>query len=135
MVNLKGVFLSESPNWRAPQALYGKLDAEFHFDDDPCPYFGAEDAGDGLLRPWGKRVYVNPPYGAGVSRWFEKGLSELRNGTEIVVFLLPARTDTAWFHDYALPNAKEIRFIRGRIHFSEEGPAQFPSILIVMEAP
>lgn len=135
MANLKGVFLSKSPDWRTPENLYESLDAEFHFDDDPCPHFGAEDAPDGLLRPWGERVYVNPPYGREVWRWFDKALGELKNGTEVVVFLLPARTDTAWFHDYALPNAKEIRFIRGRLHFSEKGPAPFPSMLVILEAP
>lgn len=104
------------------------LDAEFHFTDDPCPAGGT----GGLERPWGSRVFLNPPYGRRVDTWLHKALAELESGTEVVVALLPARTDTVWFHDLVLGRAAEVRFIRGRLYFDDgSGRAPFPSMLVV----
>jgi hypothetical protein len=101
---------------------------EFHFDDDPCPLGGF----DGLMKEWGKRVYMNPPYGRRIKEWFEKGILEMDSGrTELIVWLLPARTDTRWFHDLVLPKAREIRLLRGRLYFNDGGPAPFPSMIVV----
>jgi site-specific DNA-methyltransferase (adenine-specific) len=74
---------------------------------------------------------MNPPYGREISLWVRKAYeSSLEAGT-VVVCLLPARTDTAWWHDYVIAYAKKIRFIRGRLRFSGKGPAPFPSALVV----
>jgi site-specific DNA-methyltransferase (adenine-specific) len=107
------------------------LDAEFHFDYDPCPLDGT---GDGLLplfSEWkGKRVFCNPPYGSGLGEWLKRGLE-----ADVAIFLVPARTDTKWFHDIAMPNAREIRFLRGRLKFGNATTgAPFPSMLIVFDA-
>jgi site-specific DNA-methyltransferase (adenine-specific) len=112
----------ETPEW-----LYKKLDAEFNFDFDPCP---TNPTFDGLSIEWGKSNFVNPPYKE-IPKWVKKGIEEWRKG-KTVVFLLPASTDTAWFHDFILPNA-EIRFLRGRVRFTGK-PAPFPSIVAILRA-
>lgn len=122
------MFSSKSVHWRTPQEVYDGLDKEFHFDFDPCPYQSKERTG--LLREWGKRVYCNPPYN-NIYNFIEKGLIELKRKTEIVVFLLPSRTDSKWFHDLVLPNYDEIRLIRGRIRFSGKNTAPFASCIII----
>ncbi len=126
----KGLFSSTTPHWATPTELYAELDAEFHFDDDPCPL---NPTSDGLTRYWGGRVFVNPPYGREIIKWTAKALTEVATGS-LVVMLLPSRTDTKWWHDHVL-RAAEIRFIRGRLHFSDLEPstsrAPFPSVVVV----
>lgn len=96
------VFSAQSPHHATPEALYRDLDAEFHFTLDPCPLGGGED---GLARSWrGERVYCNPPYGRGVGEWLAKAAE-----ASLAVFLLPARTDTKWWHEYA-PQAADGAF-------------------------
>ena len=87
---------------------------------------------DGLAQSWdGERVWCNPPYGRQISKWVKKA-SEAVGG--VVVMLIPARTDTAYWHDYVFPNASDIRFIRGRLHFSDsKNAAPFPSAIVVFE--
>lgn len=129
------LFSSKTGEWETPQDLFEKLDAEFHFEVDVCAipenakcplFFSPEE--DGLLQNWGgRRCWCNPPYGREVSRWVRKA-SETEG---LVVMLLPARTDTAWFHDYILGKA-EIRFIRGRLKFGNaKNGAPFPSMVVV----
>jgi len=121
---------SKTCNWHTPKALYEDLDSEFHFTDDPCPEGGMF----GLDRTWGLSVFCNPPYGRGVDRWISKGIAEARSGSIVVVFLLPARTDTRWFHDLILPNASDIRFLQGRQQFTKNGvPGRcpFPSMIVI----
>jgi len=114
-------------NARTPEDLYRQLDEEFHFDFDPCP---VNPTFDGLKVEWGKSNYVNPPYRNKVP-WILKAIEESRKG-KTVVMLLPVDTSTSWFHDLILPNADEIRFIRGRLKFRPKGyPAQFPSMIVV----
>jgi site-specific DNA-methyltransferase (adenine-specific) len=85
----------------------------------------------GLDREWGTSTYCNPPYGRFLGDWIEKGLNESRKG-KVIVFLVPARTDTRWFHNFVLPNATEIRFIKGRLKFPpSKNPAPFPSMVII----
>ena len=102
------LFSSESVEWPTPQDLYRKLDAEFHFDFDPCPVGAKESGLHPLFVSWaGRRVFCNPPYGPRISEWLERGRE-----AEIAVYLLPARTDTKWFHEQCLAKAVEIRFIK-----------------------
>ena len=135
-----GLFSSNSNEWATPQAFYDALDAEFHFDLDPCAtaqnhkcekFYTIED--DGLTQDWGgARVFCNPPYGRELSRWVRKCYEESRKPDTLVVMLIPARTDTIYFHDYIYHKAKEIRFIRGRLHFNESKQgAPFPSMVVV----
>lgn len=122
------VFKSQTVEWATPPEVYAQLDREFHFDFDPCPLGGTEDGLATLFQPWyGRRVYLNPPYGPGIRKWLERGLE-----ADLAVFLLPARVDTKWFHDLVLPHAREIRFIRGRLTFvGAKHPAPFPSMVVV----
>lgn len=121
-------FKSERQNWKTPKAFYQALDAEFKFDDDPCPTNHKED---GLTRPWGNRSFVNPPY-KDCAKWLEKGFTEFQRG-KTVVFLIPSRTDTRYWHDYVM-NATEIRFIKGRLKFDDqENNAPFPSAVVVFK--
>jgi hypothetical protein len=118
-------FSSITDRWSTPQSLYRKLDEEFGFDFDPCPLDGSDD---GLAKSWcGRRVFCNPPYGPGIRAWLERGLE-----AKLAVFLLPARTDTVWFHSIVLPRAAEIRFLRGRLKFNDsKGRAPFPSMVVI----
>lgn len=122
-------FSSASAHWPTPRKTFEALNAEFKFNLDPCP-LGAKH--DGLAVAWrGKRVFCNPPYGPGIRKWLERGLE-----AKLAVFLLPARTDTAWFHEIVMPKAREIRFLRGRLNFGDGRPEQrapFPSIVVVFE--
>ncbi len=104
-------------SWATPATLYEALNAEFHFNDDPCPLDESIYAirnNDGLNRVWGKSVYLNPPY-SNPMPWVKKAYEESLRGS-VVVALLKADTSTAWFHDWVLGKA-EIRFLRGRVHF------------------
>ncbi len=122
----KGLMTSLSPHWATPKWLYAELDKRFHFDDDPCPLGGK----GGLDRPWGKSVYVNPPYGREIIVWVKK-CYETAQGGACVVALLPARTDTKWWHDYVM-KADEILFIKGRLKFNDgKNPAPFPSCIVI----
>jgi len=119
--------MSERLDWRTPKAVYQVLDAEFSFDHDPCP---TNPTKDGLASEWGKSNYVNPPYGREIPKWIEKGYKEHLKG-KTVVFLVPSRTDTRWWHDYCM-KADEIRFIKGRLRFDDQpNPAPFPSAIVV----
>jgi phage N-6-adenine-methyltransferase len=122
----KAVFTSQTDNWKTPEAFYQALDAEFHFDCDPCPL---KPTRDGLQMDWGKSNFVNPPY-SDLERWILKGYEESKNG-KTSVFLIPARTSNGWFHEYCL-KAKEIRFIRGRLKFGDgKSNAPFPSCIVI----
>lgn len=127
-MNLKALFSSASDRWATPNALYAALDVEFQFNHDPCPLDGIGDALLPLFHEWkGKRVFCNPPYGSGISGWLKRGLE-----ADLAVFLLPARTDTRWFHGLCLPFAREIRFLKGRLRFGgSKNSAPFPSMLVV----
>jgi hypothetical protein len=119
-------------NWPTPKKLFTELNNEFHFDFDPCPLNGKVGplfGFDGLHESWkGRRVFVNPPYGPRIGDFMAKAVE-----ADLAVFLVPARTDTRWFHQFAL-KASEIRFIRGRIKF--EGAthnAPFPSMIVIFK--
>ena len=120
-------FSSARMNWPTPQKFYEELDAEFHFDFDPCP---RNPNFDGLAVDWGRVNFVNPPYGQEIKKWIKKGYEQWRLG-KTVVFLIPSRTDTAYWHDYIM-QADQIRFIRGRLKFEgAKYSAPFPSCVVV----
>lgn len=130
-----GMMTSNTPEWGTPQWLFDELDAEFHFDLDPCcthenakcaKHFTKEE--DGLNQEWGGyRVYCNPPYGREIAKWVKKA----HDSQCLTVMLLPARTDTSWFHDYIYHKA-EIRFLKGRLYFNDgAGRAPFPSMVVI----
>lgn len=122
-------FMSEKMDWQTPDAVYDKLDKEFTFNHDPCPANWDGEV-DGLTSEWGTSNYVNPPYGRELTKWIEKGYNEAQLG-KTVVFLIPSRTDTKWWHDYCM-KADEIRFIKGRLKFKgAKFNAPFPSAIIV----
>lgn len=140
------LFSSRSNEWGTPQAFFNRLDAEFGFTLDPCAtdenakckkYYTIED--DGLSKDWGgETVFCNPPYGSAIAEWVRKSFEESKKSETEVVMLIPARTDTRYWHDYIFPNAYEIRFIKGRLSFeAEEGSgttAPFPSAVIVFDS-
>lgn len=120
------LFSSAKGTWETPDDLYRELDNEFHFTMDAS---STKDGFDALKDEWQGNVYCNPPYGPDVWWWLD---AATRSTANIIVFLLPARTDTRWFHDFVLPFAKEIRFIKGRLKFKgAQGSAPFPSMIVV----
>jgi hypothetical protein len=123
-------FSSASEEWSTPSDVYAALDAEFNFTFDPCPLGGNEDGTATLFVKWGgERVYCNPPYGPGIRPFLERATE-----ADLAVFLIPARTDTRWFHEIVLPHAKEIRFIKGRLKFGDsKNSAPFPSMIVIFE--
>jgi site-specific DNA-methyltransferase (adenine-specific) len=109
----------DSDNWLTPKKVYDELDKEFSFDFDPCPYNTGEIINDGLLIEWGGVNFVNPPYSPELKKAFIiKAIEEKKKG-KTSVLLIPAQTGTKLFHDIILPNAKEVRFRKGRIQFEK----------------
>ena len=127
-VSFKAMHSSVSWEWRTPELFYKALNEEFSFNFDPCPLDGEVDGRAPLLSDWkGKRVFCNPPYGPESVKFLARA-----SEAEIAVFLLPARTDTRWFHELCLPKATEIRFIRGRLRFGNaKSTAPFPSMVVI----
>lgn len=121
------LFSSASDHWSTPAETYDALNQEFGFTFDPCPL---QSEKDGLKEPWHGRVFCNPPYSA-IDEFLKKGLYHLSAGDcELLVYLIPARTDTAWFHTYCMKG--EIRFLRGRLKFGgAKFSAPFPSMVVV----
>ena len=116
---MKNRNLDHSDNWATPKEFYDKLNAEFAFDFDPCPLNKNEITPDkdGLLIEWGQRNYINPPYSRNLKEAFVmKAIEEAKKG-KLCVMLLPVSTSTKLFHEAIQPNAKEIRFIKGRVKF------------------
>ena len=140
----QGLFSSEKQDWCTPQQFFDELDAEFHFvldaaathQNSKCKRcFTPED--DGLIQNWymgGGAVYCTPHYGKEIGCWVKKAYEEAQKGTTIVM-LIPARTDTKYFHEYIYHKA-EIRFVKGRLKFTDEngtpkGTAPFPSMVVI----
>ena len=135
-MNTDVMFSSKSDLWETPQDLFDKLDAEFRFTLDVCAlpenakcpkYYTPEQ--DGLSQPWTGVVWCNPPYGRDVGAWVRKAAQSALEGATVVM-LLPARTDTKWFHRWIYHRA-EIRFLPGRLKFGgAKNSAPFPSMLV-----
>lgn len=129
-MNTKLMFSSLRLDWKTPKATYEALNKEFSFDFDPCP---PNPTFDGLNTEWGKCSFCNPPYGREIGKWITKGYEEHLKG-KTVVFLIPSRTDTIYWHRYIM-KATEIRFIKGRLHFNDGShPAPFPSAIAIFQA-
>jgi len=134
------LFSSKSHEWATPRWLFAQLDDEFNFTLDPCAtdenatceeYFTKEI--DGLKQNWTGMVFCNPPYGRCIGKWVAKAFEEVKKGGATVVMLLPARTDTKWFHEYIYGQA-EIRFLKGRLKFGDsKNSAPFPSMIVVFD--
>ena len=138
----KALFSSKNNCWCTPQDFFDVLNAEFHFVLDAAAtkesakcskYYTPED--DGLSQSWnvGGTVFCNPPYGKEIGKWVKKAYDEYLRGSKVVM-LIPARTDTRYFHDYIYGKA-ELRFIKGRLKFTDEDgksydAAPFPSMVV-----
>lgn len=138
-MKMETLFSSRSEEWYTPQYLFDQLNAEFGpFDLDPCAtpenakcpaYFTKEQ--DGLAQAWGGRVFMNPPYGKLIVPWMRKAFLSAQGGA-LVVCLVPARTDTRWWHSY-VEGKTEVRFIKGRLKYGgAKYNAPFPSAIIIM---
>lgn len=134
------LFSSKEEVWETPPAFFKVLDAVFHFTLDPCAlphnakcakFYTPED--DGLTQDWGgETVFCNPPYGRKIYDWVRKCSEEAKKPNTTVVALLPARTDTRYFHEYIYKKAKDVAFVKGRMKFGgSKNSAPFPSMVVV----
>ena len=116
---MKNRNINNHDNWETPLYLYDELNKEFNFDFDPCPICFNEITPDkdGLLIEWGQRNFVNPPYSRKLKEAFVKRAIEESKKGKLCVCLLPVSTSTILFHDYILPNAHDIRFLKSRVKF------------------
>ena len=136
------MFSSKTGQWATPIEFFKKLDWRFGpFDLDPCAdptntkcanFF--TEAEDGLSKDWAGFVsFVNPPYGRGIDKWIQKGYEESRKENTRVVMLIPARTDTKYWHNYVM-KADEVYFVKGRLKFGDsDNSAPFPSAVVVFD--
>lgn len=132
----EGMFSSATDLWATPQDFFDKLHTEFNFNTDVCAlpenakcanYYSPDT--DGLQQDWRGVCWMNPPYGRQIGKWVQKAYEASLNGA-IVVCLLPARTDTKWWHDYCMKG--EIRLVRGRLKFGDaKDSAPFPSAVVI----
>ena len=132
-------FSSATDLWSTPQDFFDKLNAKHAFTLDVCAtpdnakcekFFTKDD--DGLAQDWYGTCWMNPPYGRTIGQWVQKAHKSSQSGATVVC-LLPARTDTAWWHDFAARG--RVEFIRGRLKFGNaKNSAPFPSALVVFGA-
>lgn len=136
-------FSSKRCDWETPQKFFDQLNKRFGFTLDAAAsdsnhkvdnYFTKED--DALTKSWGGVVFCNPPYGRDIAKWVKKAHDEAQIGNATVVMLIPARTDTSYWHDYIFGVA-EVEFVRGRLKFELGGKASesapFPSAIVIFE--
>jgi phage N-6-adenine-methyltransferase len=130
---------SVTDDWATPRDLFDKLNAVYQFDQDVAAsstnhlcdeWLGLdhseEHKRDGLTGAWMGHIWCNPPYGRGIADWVARAAQH----PDLVVLLLPARTDTRWFHDLVLPIA-DVEFIKGRLKYGNgKSPAPFPSMIV-----
>ena len=135
----KALLSSNTCEWETPQLFFDALNAEYHFDVDVCAtennakcerYYSKEQ--DGLSQQWKGVCWMNPPYGREIGKWMRKAYESSLDGATVVC-LVPARTDTAWWHDYAMKG--EVEFVRGRLKFGgSKANAPFPSAIVTFWA-
>jgi phage N-6-adenine-methyltransferase len=131
-------FSSKTDLWATPQDFFNKYNLIHKFELDVCAnsqnakckkYFTEED--NGLLQEWKGSVWMNPPYGRNIGNWIRKAYQSSVDGSKVVC-LLPARTDTKWFHDFCIKG--KIEFIKGRLKFGDsKNSAPFPSMIVIFE--
>jgi phage N-6-adenine-methyltransferase len=136
-MNNELMFSSKTDMWATPQKFFDKLHALFRFELDvcatqenaKCPNYFTENY-DGLAQDWIGTVWMNPPYGRDIGKWVAKAYKQSRLHGSTIVCLLPARTDTKWWHDYCVKG--EITFIKGRLKFGDaKNSAPFPSAIVI----
>jgi len=139
-------FKSSDREWETPEVVFQPLKKEFNILIDTCAnaentkckvYFDRKL--NGLTANWAEKLklvggngacWMNPPYGRGIDNWIKKAHDEAQKGVTTVA-LIPARTDTSWFHTY-IHNKQEVRFLKGRIKFVDaESSAPFPSMIVI----
>lgn len=136
-------FSSERDDWETPQSLFDELDERFGFTVDCAAsdanhkvdsYYTIRD--DALSKKWSGIAFCNPPYGREIHKWVKKAHDEAECGNATVVMLIPARTDTSYWHDYIFGKA-DVEFIRGRLKFEINGVAKdaapFPSAIVIFK--
>lgn len=131
-----GLFSSNTDLWATPNDFFNQLNKEFNFEVDVCAlednakcqkYFTPDM--DGLKQEWSGVCWMNPPYGRQINKWVEKAYQSSKKGATVVC-LLPARTDTKWWHDYCMKG--EIRLVKGRLKFGgSKSNAPFPSAVVI----
>lgn len=131
-------FSSNTDLWATPQDFFDELNKIYQFDIDVCAlptnakckvYFTPEQ--DGLAQPWVGMCWMNPPYGREIIKWMKKAYESSLEGATVVC-LVPARTDTKWWHEYAMKG--DIEFIQGRLKFGgSKNSAPFPSAIVIFE--
>lgn len=137
----KGMFSSNTDNWETPQGFFDNLNSQWCFTLDVCAnddnhkcekYFTPLQ--DGLKQDWAGVCWMNPPYGKEIGKWVKKAYQEAQKGATVVA-LLPARTDTRWFHDWIyMMYGVQYEFIKGRLKFGgQKNSAPFPSMVVVFQ--
>ena len=141
-MNTEVMFSSASVNWSTPQWFFDQYNQQYNFTLDVCAlpenakcleYFTPDD--NGLNQTWEGTVWMNPPYGKTIKSWIEKAFQEANCSKSTVVSLLPARTDTKWFHENIYNKCGvEVEFIKGRLKFGDaKNSAPFPSMVVVFK--
>ncbi len=129
-------FSSASDLWETPQNLFDALDDKWKFqldvcatpDNAKCAKFFTKEV-DGLSQKWDGVCWMNPPYGREIIKWMAKAYESSKAGATVIC-LVPSRTDTAWWHTYAMLG--DIAFLRGRLKFGgHKNSAPFPSAIVV----
>lgn len=132
-------FSSNSNEWYTPSYVFNELNKRYKFTLDAAAnennakcdrFFTQED--DGLKQCWANEsVWLNPPYGREIGKWVKKAKMESEKGSQVVM-LIPARTETKYWHEYIFPHASKILFVSGRLKFGgAPNNAPFPSAVIV----
>ena len=135
----QALLTSKDQTWTTPKAFFEELNNEFKFTLDAfasdenalCESYFTEEQ-NSLQQDWsGHTVFMNPPYGRMIGKCVAKAWEEAQKGTTVVA-LIPARTDTTYWHDYIFGHATDIRYIKGRLKFGDgKNPAPFPSAVVV----
>ena len=135
----KGMYTSNSYEWETPQYFFDQLNKEFNIEIDvcatsenaKCKKFYSREV-NGLIQTWTGICWMNPPYGREIVHWVKKAYESSLQGATVVC-LLPARTDTQWWHNYCSKvDQKDIRFIKGRLRFGgSTKDAPFPSVVVI----
>lgn len=139
MKDLSVHYSSKTPVWETPQDFFDKYNAVYNFNLDVCAlednkkcekYFSPER--DGLSQKWEGVCWMNPPYGRTIGQWVKKAYESSLEGATVVC-LVPARTDTKWWHDYVMKG--KIEFIKGRLKFGGcQNAAPFPNAIVVFKS-